>query len=164
MKTGAVARPLGRASKSQRMPSLTVGLLPRFVREARAILVFLLLLSFFTSAATQPLFSTPVDSASPSYQTTHKLSREDERFLEDLEHRIFNYFWEQADPQTGLVPDRARMDGSALDEDHRNVASIAATGFGLTALCIAADHNWIKRNLARERARNALRFFANKAF
>ena len=164
MKTGAVARPLGRASKSQRMPSLTVGLLPRFVREARAILVFLLLLSFFTSAATQPLLSTPVDSASPSYQTTHKLSREDERFLEDLEHRIFNYFWEQADPQTGLVPDRARMDGSALDEDHRNVASIAATGFGLTALCIAADHNWIKRNLARERARNALRFFANKAF
>src|SRR5437762_1420898 len=123
MKTGAVARPLGRASKSQRTSSLTVGLLPRFVREARAILVLLFLLSFFTSAATQPLLSTPVDSSYPFDQAARKLSREDERFLEDLEHRIFNYFWEQADPQTGLFPDRARMDGSPLDEDHRNVAS-----------------------------------------
>jgi putative addiction module component (TIGR02574 family) len=56
------------------------------------------------------------------------------------------------------------MDGSTLDENHRNVASIAATGFGLTGLCIAADRNWINRNQAQERTRNTLRFFANKAF
>src|SRR5215510_7380836 len=66
-------------------------------------------------------------------------------FLDDLQQRSFRYFWEQADPQTGLVPDRARMDGSALDENHQNVASIAATGFGLTSLCIAADRNWIDK-------------------
>ena len=35
-------------------------------------------------------------------------------FLDDLQQRSFRYFWEQADPQTGLVPDRARMDGSPL--------------------------------------------------
>ncbi|MDQ2921876.1 MAG: hypothetical protein M3R52_09750, partial [Acidobacteriota bacterium] len=81
----------------------------------------------------------------------------------DLERRSFQYFWDEADPQTGLVPDRARMDGSALDESHRNVASIAATGFGLTALCIAADRGWIDRAQARERTRNTLRFFANRA-
>src|SRR5215211_5445078 len=60
-------------------------------------------------------------------------------FLDDLQQRSFRYFWEQADPLTGLVPDRARMDGSPLPPSHQNVASIAATGFGLTALCIAAD-------------------------
>src|ERR1051325_6615029 len=64
-------------------------------------------------------------------------------FLNDLQQRSFRYFWEQANPQTGLVPDRARMDGSPLDANHQGVASIAATGFGLTALCIAADKNWI---------------------
>src|SRR5262245_24340196 len=68
-----------------------------------------------------------------------RLSSDDEAFLEDLEHRAFLYFWEQADPGTGLVRDRARTDGSEMDEQHRHVASIAATGFGLTALCIAAD-------------------------
>jgi hypothetical protein len=93
-----------------------------------------------------------------------KLTSEDQQFLEDLERRSFQYFWEEGDPNTGLVADRARMDGSPLDENHRNVASIAATGFSLTALSIAADRNWISRNQAQERTRNTLRFFANKAF
>ncbi|HEU5132595.1 MAG TPA: hypothetical protein VFT26_10850, partial [Pyrinomonadaceae bacterium] len=29
-------------------------------------------------------------------------------FIDDLQQRSFRYFWEQADAQTGLVPDRAR--------------------------------------------------------
>src|ERR1043165_2489755 len=64
-------------------------------------------------------------------------------FLDDLQQRSFRYFWEQADPQTGLVPDRARIDGSSLPPSHAHVASIAATGFGLTSLCVAVDRNWI---------------------
>ncbi|HJP92702.1 MAG TPA: glucoamylase family protein [Pyrinomonadaceae bacterium] len=85
-------------------------------------------------------------------------------FLNDLQQRSFRYFWEQADPNTGLVPDRARVDGSTLPASHQNVASIAATGFGLTSLCIAADRSWITQAQARERARNTLRFFDMRAF
>src|ERR671916_2368090 len=78
-------------------------------------------------------------------------------FLDDLQQRSFRYFWEQADPQTGLVPDRARMDGSPLPPSHQNVASIAATGFGLTGICIAVDRKWIGKPAALERTRNTLR-------
>jgi hypothetical protein len=92
-----------------------------------------------------------------------RFTPDDEKFLEDLEYKSFEYFWQQADPRTGLVPDRARMDGSALDSNHQGVASIAATGFGLTALCIGADRNWLSPGEARERTRNTLRFFANEA-
>jgi hypothetical protein len=56
------------------------------------------------------------------------------------------------------------MDGAPLPESHRDVASIAATGFGLTSLCIAAERNWVPRNQAIERARNTLRFFDTRAF
>ena len=93
-----------------------------------------------------------------------KFSPQDQNFLDDLQRRSFQYFWEQADPSTGLVPDRARMDGSALDENHRDVASTAATGFGLTALCLASQHGWIDETKARQRARNTLHFFSNTAF
>lgn len=93
-----------------------------------------------------------------------QLSRDDEVFLNDLQERLFRYFWEQADPQTGIVPDRARTDGSLLDENHRNVGSIAATGFGLTALCIGSERRWIDRTQAVERARVTLRFFADRAY
>ena len=87
-----------------------------------------------------------------------------EAFIDDLQQRSFQYFWEQADPQTGLVPDRARMDGSALPPSHRDVASIAATGFGLTSICIAVERNWITKPAALERTRNTLRFFDARAY
>jgi hypothetical protein len=129
--------------------------------RSRPIVAVLFLLIACSSVLTQPLISTvPISSS----QAAHKLSREVETFLEDLQQRSFQYFWEQADPQTGLVPDRARIDGSYLDDNHRNVASIAATGFGLTGLCIAAERRWIDAERARERTRNTLRFFANQAF
>ncbi|MGI9166582.1 MAG: glucoamylase family protein [Pyrinomonadaceae bacterium] len=91
------------------------------------------------------------------------VSLADQAFLEDLSRRSFQYFWDQADSETGLVPDRARMDGAPLNESHRNVASIAATGFGLTALCIGAERRWVDADQARERVRTTLRFFAHKA-
>ena len=94
---------------------------------------------------------------------TRVLSAADQSLLEDLSHRAFLYFWEQADAQTGLVRDRARADGTPHDEAHRNVASIAATGFGLTALCIAARRRWITASEARERALATLRFFVDRA-
>lgn len=129
-----------------------------------SVVALLLLLFACASVFTQPVLSTITVASSQSLGASSKLTSEDQQFLEDLEHRSFQYFWEEGDPDTGLVPDRARMDGSPLDENHRNVASIAATGFSLTALAIAGDRNWISRNQAQERARNTLRFFANKAF
>ena len=131
---------------------------------SRPLVVVLFLLLTCSSVITRPLISIAPPASSQTVPATHKLPREDELFLEDLERRSFQYFWEEADPQTGLVPDRARMDGSSLDESHRNVASIAATGFGLTSLCIADKRGWIDHRQAQERTRNTMRFFANQAF
>jgi hypothetical protein len=93
----------------------------------------------------------------------HVISARDQLFLEDLERRSFQYFWDHAGKATGLVLDRTRTDGAPADEDHRTVASIAATGFGLTAICIATERRWVKRDAARERVRTTLRFFADRA-
>jgi hypothetical protein len=93
-----------------------------------------------------------------------RISSEDRAFLEDIEHRAFLYFWEQADTSTGLVLDRASAAGGRAKGPSRDIASLAATGFGLTALCIGAEHGWIKREQAQTRARNTLQFFAGKVF
>jgi hypothetical protein len=91
------------------------------------------------------------------------LSASDQAFLEDLEHRAFLFFWEQANLTTGLVHDRARADGGVETNGDRNIASSAATGFGLSGLCIAAERGWISRDQARQRALITLRFYAQKA-
>lgn len=97
-------------------------------------------------------------------QKTQPLSKINNDLLDDISRRSFRYFWDNTDPQTGLILDRVRFDGKRGDVSwHQNVSSIAATGFGLTALCIAARHRWISPVLARQRIRIALRFFAFRA-
>ena len=82
------------------------------------------------------------------------LSKDDDQFLEDLERANFNFFWEQASPKTGLVKDRCNIRGP----DNTVVASIAATGFGLTALCIGHKRGYISYSQARKRVLTTLRF------
>ena len=53
------------------------------------------------------------------------------------------------------------MDGSPSGN---NVASSAATGFGLTALCIGANHGWIPKDQARLRVVTAVRYLWAHAF
>lgn len=78
----------------------------------------------------------------------------DEAFLEELTARSFRFFLEQSHPETGLVRDRARTDGTAVHD----VASVAATGFGMTALCIGADRGYLPVEEASARIRRTLAF------
>src|SRR5580700_8742066 len=60
------------------------------------------------------------------------ITAEDRKFVEDLERRSVLYFWEQSDPSTGLVRDRSSADGNPTKGPSRDIASLAATGFGIT--------------------------------
>jgi hypothetical protein len=100
-------------------------------------------------------------AALPALSSLRKrLSDSDDTFLEDLSRRAFLFFWEQSDPHTGLVLDRARADGTVITGRNLEVASTALTGFALTAMCIASDRRWIDPNQIRERVRATLRHFA----
>lgn len=83
-----------------------------------------------------------------------QLSKEDDQLLEELEKANFLYFWEQADPATGLVKDRS----NARAPDKGIVASIAATGFGLTALCIGEKRGFASSFDVQRRVLNAMNF------
>ncbi len=97
--------------------------------------------------------SAPLPSPAPSV-----LSPEDDQLLDELEKRNFQFFWEQASPQTGLIKDRCNV----LKDDTTVVASIAATGFGLTALCIGEQRGLISPSAARDRVLLTLRFLWKK--
>lgn len=105
-----------------------------------------------------------VDPAPTAAIPTAPVSKEDDAFLEDLQRRTFQYFWDQTDPKTGITLDRTRTDGTrpAVGTSHYKVGTIAATGFALSGYCIAADRGWVTRDQAKERTRNTLDFFANK--
>jgi hypothetical protein len=116
---------------------------------------------FGTVLSVRPaLWASPALGEVPRYT----LSRNEVDILDDVARRSFRYFFENTDPNTGLVLDRATVEpGAEESANHKNVASIAATGFGLTSYCIAADHRWISRETGKSRVLTALRFLAHSA-
>jgi len=74
-------------------------------------------------------------------------------FLEFVQRKAFDYFWLEANPSNGLVRDRSRTN---------SYSSIAAVGFGLTAICVAIDHQWITRAEGRARVLATLKTFREK--
>ena len=73
-------------------------------------------------------------------------------FLDTLETRTFNWFWETTNSTNGLVPDRWPT---------KSFSSVAAIGFGLTAYPIGVERGYVTRSEARDRVLRTLRFFQN---
>jgi hypothetical protein len=94
----------------------------------------------------------------PAVRGSVELGQEQHLLLDEMERRACLFFWEQADPVTGLVRDRIAIDGP----DPRRVASVAATGFGLSSLCIADLRGYLPTADARARVEVTLRYLARK--
>lgn len=78
----------------------------------------------------------------------------DDDLLDGIERSAFDFFWTEAGARTGQIKDRALVNG----KDSRLVASIAATGFGLSGLCIGEARGYGKSGDIAERVRTTLRF------
>lgn len=104
------------------------------MRSATAFAVFVTLL---TACADRD--AEPAAGASGSF----------EPFLDTLQARTFDWFWDETDPLTGLTAARAPS---------RPFSSIAAIGFALTTNGIGVERGWISRGEARERTLATLRF------
>lgn len=97
-------------------------------------------------------------SFSKHRQPAYELSNSEERFVDELQRHAFLYFEEQTDSVSGLTRDRARADGTP----GKSPASIAATGFALTAWCIADQRGWLPEGEARRRTIRTLNFIATQ--
>ena len=100
-------------------------------------------------------------SALPFARSALSITSADEAFLDDLERRGCLFFAEQANPHTGQVLDRVTWINSTGTLDPRRMASIAATGFGLSALCIADKRGYQPTAQVIEQVRRTLRYHCN---
>jgi hypothetical protein len=105
-------------------------------------------LSVMAQAGAQP--------KSPATMPT--LSPEDDKFLDELQRANFQFFWDEGNPKTGMVKDRCDVRTGRPEL----AASIAATGFGLSAICIGEHRGFISRGQALDRVFATLRFLWKK--
>ncbi|MEA2724263.1 MAG: hypothetical protein QOH59_2034 [Gemmatimonadales bacterium] len=71
-------------------------------------------------------------------------------FLDTLQRRTFDFFWERTSRRNGLTPDRWPS---------KSFSSIAAVGFALTAYPIGVERGYVSRADAGNRVLTTLRFF-----
>lgn len=90
------------------------------------------------------------------------ITPEDIAFLDDMQQRGCLYFAEQASPSTGQVLDRAINKTTTGTFDPHIPSSIAATGFGLTALCIAAQRGYLPVDRVQKQVLTTLDFYLHK--
>ncbi len=74
---------------------------------------------------------------------------EQRAFVDTLERRTFFWFWDTADPVTGLTPDRWPT---------KSFSSVAAMGFGLAAYPVGVERGWVSREDGVRRTYETLRF------
>jgi hypothetical protein len=80
-------------------------------------------------------------AAGESHSARPKLS--EEALLTLVQAQTFRYFWDGAEPQSGLARERYHMDGMS-DRDRRIVTS-GASGFGVMAILVGMERGFIRR-------------------
>lgn len=114
----------------------------------KAILILIpLLLSACGGKSSSSVSSTNESLSSSSASASNSLSQEDEALYEDEMKKSFSYFYRSVSPDA-----KSKGFGLVADRFQGTVASTAATGFGLAALAIGAENNYLSKEEASTRA------------
>ena len=80
--------------------------------------------------------------------------------LTTIQYRTFQYFWDGAEPVSGLARERLHVDG-VYPENDMNVITTGGSGFGLMAILAGIDRGFVQRQEAFLRLRKIVDFLSN---
>jgi hypothetical protein len=81
----------------------------------------------------------------------------DDSLMTLVEYRTFNYFWDGAEPTSGMARERYHVDNIYLENDKQIVTS-GGTGFGLMAILVGIERGFITREQGIERFNKIVTF------
>ncbi|HEX8849815.1 MAG TPA: glucoamylase family protein [Gemmatimonadaceae bacterium] len=103
-----------------------------------------------TFSTTALLLATLAGGCAHNNVTGPRVDLRAEPFLDTVQTRTFNFFWERTNAANGLTPDRWPSP---------SFSSIAAVGFALSAYPVGVEHGYVTRQQAAERTLTTLRWF-----
>ncbi|MDP2723396.1 MAG: glucoamylase family protein [Bacteroidales bacterium] len=81
----------------------------------------------------------------------------DDSLLTLVEYQSFQYFWDGAEPVSGMARERFHVDNKYPEND-KNVVTTGGTGFGIMAIVVAMDRGFITRLQGLERISHIVKF------
>ncbi|MDW3192267.1 MAG: glucoamylase family protein [Cytophagales bacterium] len=74
----------------------------------------------------------------------------EDSLLNVVQRQTINYFWENAEPHSGMARERTHLDGDYPQND-KNVVTSGGSGFGIMALIVGIERGFIQRADAIDR-------------
>ncbi|MBV6646329.1 MAG: beta-glucosidase [Cyclobacteriaceae bacterium] len=92
-------------------------------------------------------------------QTLQEINQvvDEDSLLTLLQYQTFQYFWDGAEPNSGMARERIHMDGIYPSND-ANVVTSGGSGFGIMAILVGIERGFITREQAVERYETVLNF------
>jgi hypothetical protein len=81
----------------------------------------------------------------------------DEAIFTDVQRTTFQYFWDGAEPNSGLARERFHVD-NVYPQNDKNVVTSGGGGFGVMAILVGIERNFITRQQGLERLERIVRF------
>ena len=81
----------------------------------------------------------------------------EDSLLDKVQYQTFQYFWEGAEPNSGLARERIHMD-NIYPSDDRNVVTSGGSGFGVMAILVGIERGFVSRQEAVSRYEKILDF------
>ncbi len=79
--------------------------------------------------------------------TKARIVLDDEALLDTIQKQTFNYFWDGAEPNSGLAPERLHMD-NIYPTSPKHTVTTGGTGFGMMAILVGVKRGFITRSQA----------------
>lgn len=81
----------------------------------------------------------------------------DEALMDSVQKQTFNYFWDGAEPVSGLARERIHLDSIYPTHD-KDIITIGGSGFGLMTIVVGAERGYITKEEALSRFEKSVDF------
>jgi hypothetical protein len=109
---------------------------------------------YFLLAAAIPF---AISCNKPSAQSAPTDLISDDSLLTVVQSKTFQYFWDGAEPTSGGARERFHVDGDYPDND-KHIVTSGGTGFGVMAILVGIERNFISRPQGVERLTKIISF------
>ncbi len=81
----------------------------------------------------------------------------DEQLLDTVQYQTFQYFWDGAEPNSGLARERYHTD-DIYPQNDKHIVTSGGSGFGLMAILVGIERGFITREQGLERFQKVVKF------
>lgn len=124
--------------------------MPAYMKKNIHIIFSILFVSLFLVSCNSSTDQVPVSDTE-----TQQLS--DDSLFTFVQERTFQYFWDGAEPNSGMARERFHVDGDYPQND-KHIVTSGGSGFGIMAIVVGMERNFITRNEGVQRLQRIVDF------